>query len=124
MRLDLDPTYAVMKDDPLDRVSFTPSSFKPGAAFKSSAVTPPPRSILGMEAVIVSRQMTELMEMVERVARSNASVLITGESGSGKELIARALHQGSMRASKAWVDVELRSPPRTSDEEARHIPAR
>jgi two-component system NtrC family response regulator len=55
--------------------------------------------------------MTELMSLVERVAMSNASVLITGESGSGKELIARALHQGSMRASRPWVDVNCGALP-------------
>ena len=69
------------------------------------------RSILGMQAVIVSRQMTELMTLVERVAMSNASVLVTGESGSGKELVARALHQGSMRASRPWVDVNCGALP-------------
>ncbi len=64
-----------------------------------------------MQAVIVSRPMTELMSMVERVAMSNASVLVTGESGSGKELVARALHQGSMRASRPWVDVNCGALP-------------
>lgn len=70
-----------------------------------------PRSILGISAVIVSRPMTELMTLVERVAMSNASVLVTGESGTGKELVARALHQGSMRASKPWVDVNCGALP-------------
>ncbi len=70
-----------------------------------------PRSILGMPAVIVSRAMTDLMTLVERVAMSNASVLVTGESGTGKELVARALHQGSMRASRPWVDVNCGALP-------------
>ena len=70
-----------------------------------------PRSILGMPAVIVSRPMTDLMSLVDRVAMSNASVLVTGESGTGKELVARALHQGSMRASKPWVDVNCGALP-------------
>src|SRR5450755_3151702 len=70
-----------------------------------------PRSILGIPAVIVSRPMTELMSLVERVAMSNASVLVTGESGTGKELVARALHQGSMRASRPWVDVSCAALP-------------
>ena len=70
-----------------------------------------PRSILGIPAVIVSRPMTELMTLVERVAMSNASVLVTGESGTGKELVARALHQGSMRASRPWVDVNCGALP-------------
>ncbi|HEY3739224.1 MAG TPA: sigma-54 dependent transcriptional regulator [Bryobacteraceae bacterium] len=64
-----------------------------------------------MPAIIASRQMTELMTMVDRVAMSNASVLVTGESGSGKELVARALHHGSMRSSKPWVDVNCGALP-------------
>lgn len=55
--------------------------------------------------------MTDLMTLVERVAMSNASVLVTGESGTGKELVARALHQGSMRASRPWVDVNCGALP-------------
>ena len=57
-----------------------------------------PHSILGMPAIIVSREMTDLMTLVDRVARSNASVLVTGESGSGKELVARSIHYRSMRS--------------------------
>src|SRR5271166_5605393 len=66
---------------------------------------------LGMTAVIVSEPMRRLMAMVERVARSNATVLITGESGSGKELIARALHHYSMRSQKPWVDLSCAALP-------------
>ena len=48
---------------------------------------------LGMKAVIASDAMRQLMSLTERVARSNATVLILGESGSGKEVLARAIHQ-------------------------------
>jgi len=66
---------------------------------------------LGMPAVIASDVMHRLLRSLERVAMSGASVLIQGESGSGKELVARAIHHLSMRASKPWVDVSCAALP-------------
>jgi DNA-binding NtrC family response regulator len=66
---------------------------------------------LGVTAVVASRPMRELYDMVTRVAGTNASVLVTGESGSGKELVARAIHQLSARANKPWVDISCASLP-------------
>jgi transcriptional regulator with PAS, ATPase and Fis domain len=66
---------------------------------------------LGMHAVVASSRMRELLLHVERVARTNAAVLITGESGCGKELVARAIHHFSLRASKPWVDVSCGALP-------------
>ena len=66
---------------------------------------------LGMEAVIESEQIRALLGTIERVARSQATVLITGESGSGKELIARAVHHYSARAHKPWVDLSCAALP-------------
>jgi DNA-binding NtrC family response regulator len=64
-----------------------------------------------LEAVISSEIMQKLMVMAERVARGNAAVLITGETGSGKELIARAIHFYSNRAAKPWIDVNCAALP-------------
>jgi DNA-binding NtrC family response regulator len=69
------------------------------------------RTFLGMQAIIASQPMERLMAMVERVARSNATVLITGESGSGKEIIARAVHHYSPRTAKPWVDLSCAALP-------------
>jgi DNA-binding NtrC family response regulator len=71
----------------------------------------PQQCFLGLVAVIVSPVMRQLMEMVERIARTSASVLIVGETGSGKEIVARAVHHFSLRASKPWVDVNCAALP-------------
>jgi transcriptional regulator with PAS, ATPase and Fis domain len=64
-----------------------------------------------MKAVIASETMRQLMTMAERVARSNATVLILGESGSGKELLARAIHHFSNRTQRPWVDLNCGALP-------------
>lgn len=64
-----------------------------------------------MHAVVTSPVMRQLLDLAQRIAQTNAAVLITGESGSGKELIARAIHHYSLRGSKPWVDVSCAALP-------------
>src|SRR5215831_19034010 len=52
-----------------------------------------------------SRAMQQVMALVDRVAPSSASVLITGEHGAGKEVVARAIHAASARSGRAFVAV-------------------
>ena len=72
---------------------------------------PHTEAVLGQSFVFASASMRELVHTAERVARSNAAVLITGESGSGKELIARAVHQYSLRCNNPWIDVNSAALP-------------
>lgn len=58
-----------------------------------------------------SNEMKEVMDLVNRVAATEASVLITGESGTGKELIAEAIHNQSNRATQEFVKVNLGGIP-------------
>ena len=57
------------------------------------------------EIVAESPQMKEALRLVQRVAPSDTSVMITGESGVGKELIAQAIHRLSRRSDKPFIDL-------------------
>ena len=59
----------------------------------------------------ISPSLTQLKEDIERAAPTNASILITGENGSGKELVARLIHQTSRRSNKSLVEVNCAAIP-------------
>jgi DNA-binding NtrC family response regulator len=62
---------------------------------------------IGREIIGRSAAMEHVLSQVEKVAATDASVLILGENGTGKELIARAIHRASPRAGRAFVHVDL-----------------
>ncbi|MGM9507085.1 sigma-54-dependent transcriptional regulator [Larkinella sp. GY13] len=57
--------------------------------------------------IAVSPSMRQVFATVERVAETDANVLILGENGTGKDVVARALHQRSLRRDKPFVSVDL-----------------
>lgn len=63
------------------------------------------------EIVAASRAMQDVMRRVKRVARTKLPVLITGETGTGKELVAHAVHSNSDRASRGFVPVNCGGIP-------------
>ena len=69
------------------------------------------RQINDTRFLIASPIMHKFMTMVERVASYREIVLITGETGSGKELIARSVHDNSSRHNKPWVDINCAALP-------------
>jgi DNA-binding NtrC family response regulator len=60
-----------------------------------------------------SPEIRELREEIARVSASEAKVLVTGESGVGKELVARAIHAGSRRASNPFIAMNCAGLPET-----------
>lgn len=76
-------------------------------AIKESTQTAVPDGFDRCGIVGRSKALADVLATVERVAKTNASVLITGESGTGKELIAEALHRNSRRNGKPFVKVNL-----------------
>ena len=71
------------------------------------------RTSMFEEIVGSSKPMRRLVKQVEKVAPSDSTVLILGETGTGKELIARALHRRSRRASRAFVRVNCAAIPQS-----------
>jgi DNA-binding NtrC family response regulator len=61
--------------------------------------------------VAISRKMQEVLATVERVAPTNSTVLLGGESGVGKDLIARAIHEKSRRASGPFIKINSTAIP-------------
>jgi DNA-binding NtrC family response regulator len=68
-------------------------------------------NFIGVQALFSSPKSRELLSRVHKLALTDASVLIEGESGSGKEVVARALHQQSMRCARPWVDISCAALP-------------
>jgi predicted ATPase/transcriptional regulator with GAF, ATPase, and Fis domain len=70
------------------------------------------RASMFEEIVGTSRPLRNVLSRISKVAPAESSVLITGETGTGKELVARAIHKRSPRSSRAFVSVNCAAVPR------------
>jgi formate hydrogenlyase transcriptional activator len=71
------------------------------------------RSLMFEDIVGSSKPIRQLLKQVEKVAPSDSTVLILGETGTGKELIARALHRRSKRANRPFIRVNCAAIPQS-----------
>ncbi len=69
------------------------------------------RRIDDTEFILASPVMIKFMGLADRVAGHTETVLITGETGTGKELIARTIHQSSHRRNRPWIDINCAALP-------------
>ncbi|HEY2572808.1 MAG TPA: sigma-54 dependent transcriptional regulator [Verrucomicrobiaceae bacterium] len=82
-------------------------------ARKTTLANPSPISTESLQETIIGRSqaMQEVFKMIGRVSRSEAAVMVTGESGCGKELVARAVHKFSPRTQKEFVAINITAIP-------------
>jgi PAS domain S-box-containing protein len=69
------------------------------------------RRVDDTQFILASPVMRQFMGLVDRVAGHSETVLVTGETGTGKELIARTIHESSHRRSRPWVDINCAALP-------------
>lgn len=86
------------------------SQLQPGA-MPHSAATARPTSTAAPAAIRVLQEKSELFQTLRLVAPTDASVLLLGESGVGKSLVAREIHALSQRAHQPWVEINCAALP-------------
>jgi len=105
-------TVAISFCLPLSSISGSIERAPTGGAVETE-MTVGQNNIMALEALIIgtSPATCRLREMIRRVARSNASVMLCGPSGSGKELVARAIHDEGARAGQAFSAINCGAIP-------------
>jgi two-component system, NtrC family, response regulator AtoC len=84
-----------------------------GGGAEGVATPPPEQPIVEGDLVVADPQMRRVHEMCAKIADTNMTVLVLGETGVGKELIAEALHQHSARKDRPLVKLNCASLPET-----------
>src|ERR1700722_9926863 len=97
-------SLSAVASQPEDRTATASTAYREDSSIQT-------RTIDDVQFVLASPIMHRFMGMVDRVAGHTESVLITGETGTGKELIARTIHESSNRRSRPWIDINCAALP-------------
>jgi DNA-binding NtrC family response regulator/tetratricopeptide (TPR) repeat protein len=108
-----DPAKALVLNDIVRilRAAFALESFK-ASAHSQTAFWPPEQELGEDGALFLSSEMRSLVETATRIAATDVPVLITGETGTGKEVLARLIHSKSPRARKTFLPFNCTTVPR------------
>jgi PAS domain S-box-containing protein len=108
------PAAVVVVVTPISEPAAIPSIPLPSANSVASTLVPPgvlARKIDDTQFILASPVMHKFIGLVDRVAGHTETALVTGETGTGKELIARTIHESSQRRSRPWVDINCAALP-------------
>ncbi len=100
----------IQKPLDLNRILITIKNATENVSLKRETKTLKKR-VYGQEMIGESEAIQHVRDMVDRVAPTDARVLITGSNGTGKELVARLLHQKSQRSQMPYVEVNCAAIP-------------
>jgi two-component system, NtrC family, nitrogen regulation response regulator GlnG len=98
---------------PYDLRSLVESALRAVEGRRAALAAPSTVTSESIQETIIGRSaaMQEVFKLIGRVSRSDAAVMITGESGCGKELVARAIHKFSPRTQKEFVAINITAIP-------------
>jgi len=107
--------YIVKSDDIRERLLNTVNNIRKGERLKREIVslrTEVKKKYSYQNTIIGNSPATQkVFELIDRAARTNITVTITGETGTGKELVAKAIHYNSARADKPFIAVNVAAIP-------------
>jgi len=108
--------YIVKSKDIRERLLNTVQNIRNGVSLKKEIVSlrsEVKKKYSYQNAIIGNNPATQnIFELIEKATRTNISVTLTGETGTGKELVAKAIHYNSPRASKPFIAVNMAAIPR------------